>query len=338
LALRSDGTVASWGNNTNVPGGLSNIVAIASGYGNFALQATGTVASWGLASAAPPGLSNVIAISCGRLSAYGWEDASVESGAVALLANGSVVGWNNNSVLTNPLPASATNTVAISGNLGSLLALQADGTVVIAGKPPLLSFAAPLTDVYALGQLTFGSAVVVEGAGFPIFTVQPGNQTTATGGTIYLHARVVASPGFDYEWQWQLNGTDVPGATNGDLILTNATGANAGRYQASVGFDFGYDWAASSLATVTVLPPVQRPVLLAAPITQSDGSYTIMASATNGQPYPLTSSGMFMLQASSDLLNWTDLTNGLTLTNGAVNFSDPGANSSAARFYRLPGP
>ena len=52
LALKSDGTVAAWGDNshgqTNVPSGLTNIVAIAAGdYHDLALKNNGTVVAWG---------------------------------------------------------------------------------------------------------------------------------------------------------------------------------------------------------------------------------------------------------------------------------------------------
>ena len=52
MALRADGTVVVWGNNTygqtNVPPGLSNVVAIAAGfYHCLALRNDGTVVAWG---------------------------------------------------------------------------------------------------------------------------------------------------------------------------------------------------------------------------------------------------------------------------------------------------
>src|SRR5437899_1318295 len=48
LALRANGTVVAWGDNyygqTNAPAGLANVVAIAAGYGhNLALTAAGTI-------------------------------------------------------------------------------------------------------------------------------------------------------------------------------------------------------------------------------------------------------------------------------------------------------
>jgi hypothetical protein len=327
LALRSDGTVASWGQSSNLFNGLSNVVALACGAGFFALEANGTVVSSEAANAPPPGLTNVIAISCGQY----------EPGTLALLTDGSVVGWDNNSVLTKPLPADVTNTVAISGDLETFLALQADGSVVVGGKPPLISFPTSLSNAYIVSASDYeGEGLVVEEAGWPFFTVQPGSQTTGTGGTIYLHARVVVSTSVSYQWQWQLNGTDLPGVTNSDLIISSAAVTNAGKYQALVSFNNGFNWATSSLATVTVLPPpVQIPTLLTAPIAQSDGSFMLTAKTTNGQPFLLTNAALFILQASSDLLNWTPLTNISPLANGAIDFFDSGATSSPARFYRL---
>lgn len=77
VALRSNGTVVVWGNNqydqTNVPAGLNNVVAIAKG-GNesadrvLALKADGTLACWGgggVLTNVPAGLTNAVAIAVG---------------------------------------------------------------------------------------------------------------------------------------------------------------------------------------------------------------------------------------------------------------------------------
>jgi hypothetical protein len=68
LALKSDGTVAAWGDNTygktTIPVGLSNVVAIAGGGDhNLALKSDGTVVAWGRSSEGqttiPVGLSSI---------------------------------------------------------------------------------------------------------------------------------------------------------------------------------------------------------------------------------------------------------------------------------------
>jgi len=77
LALKSDGTVAAWGDTRPPPPGISNLVAIAAGgdfitanYGfNLGLKKDGTVIAWGDYDSGqtnvPPGLSNVVAIAAG---------------------------------------------------------------------------------------------------------------------------------------------------------------------------------------------------------------------------------------------------------------------------------
>jgi hypothetical protein len=70
MALRSDGTVVGWGQNTygqgSPPRGFSNVVAIAAGSAHsLALRSDGTVVAWGAAASPPAGLSNVVAIAAG---------------------------------------------------------------------------------------------------------------------------------------------------------------------------------------------------------------------------------------------------------------------------------
>jgi hypothetical protein len=73
LALKSNGTVVGLGDSyygvTNVPAGLSNVIAIANDERGLALKSDGTVVQWGGAltdmAAVPAGLSNVVAIAAG---------------------------------------------------------------------------------------------------------------------------------------------------------------------------------------------------------------------------------------------------------------------------------
>lgn len=126
LALCGDGTVAAWGGNvynsfteTNVPPGLSNVVAIAANRFSLALKVDGTVVTWG--SNAPPvptNLSNVVAIAAGEMH------------ALALLANGTVSAWGANFAGQTSVPAGLSNVVAIAARSTHNLALCADGKVV----------------------------------------------------------------------------------------------------------------------------------------------------------------------------------------------------------------
>ncbi len=84
LALKSDGTLLAWGDNTygetNIPAGLSNVIAIASGgWHGLALKSDGTVAAWGAGvgtniyvdcgqTNVPPNLTNVLQIAAGSVN------------------------------------------------------------------------------------------------------------------------------------------------------------------------------------------------------------------------------------------------------------------------------
>jgi hypothetical protein len=159
LAVRNDGTVASWFSygttdvgQTNVPSGLSNVVAVAGGWvHSLALRQDGTVVAWGRyfdnfnnieAAFVPGGLSNVIAIAGG------------DEHSVALQNDGTVRVWGVNSYGQMNIPPTVTNVVAISAGSTHTLALKADGTVVAWGTsvggdmtPP-----AGLTNVVAIAS------------------------------------------------------------------------------------------------------------------------------------------------------------------------------------------
>jgi alpha-tubulin suppressor-like RCC1 family protein/serine/threonine protein kinase/tetratricopeptide (TPR) repeat protein len=134
LALRADGTVGAWGDNTDgqasPPAGLSNVVDIAAGGAHsLALTVEGTVVGWGNDGSGqrtpPGGVSHVVAVAAGSRH------------SLALRADGTVAAWGDNSRGQKDVPAGLTNVVAISAGDYHSLALKADGAVVGwgAGRP-----------------------------------------------------------------------------------------------------------------------------------------------------------------------------------------------------------
>ena len=112
LALRAvTGRLWAWGydgdaGETNVPAGLSNVVAISAGYQfNLAAKSDGTVTAWGNNSFGqtnvPAGLSNVVDVEAGPYH------------SLALLNDGTVVAWGDNSNGATNVPAGLTNVIAI---------------------------------------------------------------------------------------------------------------------------------------------------------------------------------------------------------------------------------
>ncbi len=259
LALRSNGTVIAWGGNasgqTNVPAGLSNVVAIAAGPGRgFAIKSDGSVAGWGTYGIVPSNLSNVVAITA---------TTSANGASFALKRDGTVVTWATFLTLTNVTGLS--NAIAIAGGSSGILALRQDGTIwnstgrillstnlsnVIAiaanntvglvlkndgtlvssgafGKTPL----PVLSNVTAIDvggvQTDFGVALIGDGA--PAITIQPVSQIVKKGDAVQLHSRAAGIQPIAY--QWQLDTVNIPGATNGSLIITNFQGKDTGAYR-----------------------------------------------------------------------------------------------------------
>jgi len=173
LALRTDGTVVAWGYSTNVPIDLSNVVAITTGILNntvglnLALKPDGTALAWdftGSYTQAPPGWTNLVSISAGigellGLKADGtvisWPAGnytgalglpnltkvvaiSASSGddnhiSLALLADGTVVGWgfNFNGAGGPFVPPGLSNVVAVAAGGDFDMALVGDAPPVV---------------------------------------------------------------------------------------------------------------------------------------------------------------------------------------------------------------
>lgn len=141
LALKSDGTVVSWGcggsynyGQCTIPAGLSDIKAIGAGqYHSLAVKADGKVVAWGCAGSAnvgqcpvPVSVSDVISVTGGFAHSLG------------LKKDGTVVAWGcywrsfNYGQCT--VPAGLIDVVAIAAGADHSLALKRDGTVVVWGR------------------------------------------------------------------------------------------------------------------------------------------------------------------------------------------------------------
>jgi alpha-tubulin suppressor-like RCC1 family protein len=126
LTLCSSSAVFAWGYywSTNVPPGLTNVVAISAGYQHsLALRSTGTVIDWvAIISSGetnvPPSVTNAVAVAAGGFH------------GLALRSTGTVVGWGLNSSGQTNVPRGLSNVVAIAGGENHSLALKSDGTVV----------------------------------------------------------------------------------------------------------------------------------------------------------------------------------------------------------------
>lgn len=268
LALNADGTVSGWGRNTDgqidIPVSLSNVVAIAAGWGHsVALKEDGTVVSWGNNEY---GQVNTFPVSGAIAIAAGYYHT------LALLADGNVVAWGADSAGQCIVPVSATNVVAIAAGEQQSIALRADGKIIAWGAdlegaltpPETLTDAIAISSglyhniairvdgtVYSWGKGYYGTtntptglrnvAQVAAGEDFTIGLVHSGPpQLTPQrrsaigfqGSQVVLRCDPTGS--FPFNFQWQHNGAQIPGATNRNLLLTNLVSELDGEYVVTV--------------------------------------------------------------------------------------------------------
>jgi hypothetical protein len=154
LALRNDGTVVAWGDNTsgrtNVPAGLSNVVAVAAGgYHSLALLDDGRLTGWGdnTHGQVPSGVSNITAIAAGLTHTLAlrndgvliqWGNAPVPLGSLGTVFDFAGAEGKSVAMVASDLPPQIALTGPTNGDSFTLLAsimLQAsatdgDGTVM----------------------------------------------------------------------------------------------------------------------------------------------------------------------------------------------------------------
>jgi alpha-tubulin suppressor-like RCC1 family protein len=282
VALRADGRVVAWGfdvaGQTDVPAGLSNVVAVAAGGGwrSLALKSDGELVGWG--SMNPPlGLSNVVSMGCGiwhnlalksdgTVVAWGAGDhgndipnglsdvVSIAAGylhSLALKLDGTVVAWGKNDSGQTNVPAGLTNVVAVAAGGLYSLALKSDGTVVAWGSDSAGQTQLP-TDLGRVAALAAGEqhCLVLANDGLPFIQTQLPRRVIPAGGASTLRIQAVGAWPLCY--QWRLNGSEIGGATNALLNLTNFGSSQVGAYTVVVSNRFGA--AISTPVQVDIVP------------------------------------------------------------------------------------
>jgi hypothetical protein len=139
------------------------------------------------------------------------------------------------------------------------------------------------------------------------------DQAVPLGGTATFS--VTATGGSPLTYQWQVNTTNLIGATQPDLLLTNVGPKNAGVYRALI--SNGTAIAHSSGAILLVVMPAVLGI-------QPDGQLNLTG----------TIGGTYRVESTPELgnTNWGSLTN-LTLISSPVSISGKLTNSGVT-FYR----
>ncbi len=174
------------------------------------------------------------------------------------------------------------------------------------------SYSVVITNLY--GMITSAAAtltVIIP----PVIDSPPTNLTLLAGQNAAF--AVSASGTAPLAFQWQFNGTNLDGATDSALILTNITLEQAGQYVVTVTNIAG---AATNSASLTVF--------------STAASTLTVLPLLNGEQFQFTVSGVpgfnYVIEASTNFIDWEPLvtnTSPFTLT-------DDQTTNYSARFYR----
>jgi hypothetical protein len=190
-------------------------------------------------------------------------------------------------------------------------------------------------DTYFINRIRFLSPTLgfASGGNLHIYsppltiTSQPQGQVLLGGGTANLLVGAVGVPPLTY--QWRRNVTNQVGSSQPALTLSNVTRADAGTYSVVVTNVTGS--LQSSNAVVRVLVPER----FSAPVQLPGGRLQLIFGDADGGALLTTNDiATFTVQASTNLVNWSVLTNALSVTNGLMLFQDTTTNSPV-RFYRV---
>jgi alpha-tubulin suppressor-like RCC1 family protein len=325
LALLLDGTVLAWGSNSGgqrtVPASATNVLAIAAGDDySLALQADGTLVLWGNLLPPPATATNVVAIAAGAKH------------ALALRADGTLIAWGANYYGQTAVPSPATNVIGIAAGGDHSLALLADGTVACWGANYYGQASVPPSATNILAISAGGAhslALVGNGTQRPV--LQPLGRAATIGQPTVLSA---GSPGGALaNYQWQLNGMDLPGATTAALTIGFVTWTNAGLYRVIMSNALGYVVGPPIILTV-LRTPLQFDTSLGW-LQMTNGGFHLRLLGASGV-------GPVVIYASSNFLAWQPIfTNPAVI--GPLEFTDAGISSEPGRFYRAtegeaPGP
>jgi hypothetical protein len=160
-----------------------------------------------------------------------------------------------------------------------------------------------------------------------VITQQPQSQTVPAGTNVNLS--VTASSLTPIGYQWQKNGVNIS-ATNAFLSFSNVTRTAAGTYSVLL-----TNSTASLLQSSNAVVRVLAAERLASPVLLPGGGLQLLFDDADGGALLTTNDiPTFEVLVSTNLVDWTVLTNALSVTNGEMLLQDTWTNSPQ-RYYRV---
>tara|TARA_Y100001934_G_scaffold243661_1_gene300467 strand:+ start:6870 stop:9125 length:2256 start_codon:yes stop_codon:yes gene_type:complete len=205
----------------------------------------------------------------------------------------------------------------------------ASGTSFEFNPPSAGSYALAVRALNNARQFVFGATLdvtAVTGPAPPVITGQPAGVVTNAGAQVTLS---VTATGAGLGYQWKKDGNSVNGGTGSSLVLTTANRASGGSFTVEVTNAGGAVTSVPAVVRVRVAQQLEFPQILGG----GAGARLLFMDQDGGQ-LATGDIANFMVQVSSDLTNWTNLS-GLTINAGKIQVDDADAASQSNRFYRV---
>jgi hypothetical protein len=155
----------------------------------------------------------------------------------------------------------------------------------------------------------------------PAIVTQPATQTTFPGSNVTFS---VTASGSALAYQWKFSGTNLPGATNSSLVLTNVQLPQTGPYFVTITNAAGTTNSSLALLRLLVSPGLN---LSRANVTSTNVFFSI--TSVTGLNYTLQYKNVL-----SDP-SWTTIPPAVLGSGGTILLQDPNPPIQPARFYRV---
>jgi uncharacterized repeat protein (TIGR01451 family) len=151
----------------------------------------------------------------------------------------------------------------------------------------------------AFGSEESSNAVLVVGEP-PAIVAQPTDQAIVLGASAAFAVTAAGTAPLDY--QWSFGGTDLVGATNNLLVITNVQLSDAGSYAVSVSNAFGSANSSNALLTIGEAPAIAiQPTNQAIPVG-GVATFDVLAEGTPPLSYQWSFNGTNLLDATNSVL------------------------------------
>lgn len=137
-------------------------------------------------------------------------------------------------------------------------------------------------------------------AGSPAITAQPSAATVNVGGNATFSVTAIGTPTPGY--QWRKNGTDISGATNATLTLTNIQASDAATYSVYVSNTAGSVTSNGAALTVQTAPVITSQPSAATVAVGANATFTVAASGNPSPTYQWRKDGTNISGATSSNL------------------------------------